>query len=263
MTVLITSAGTLLTSIDRTVILEKLSEEQLGFYGIAFIVITFLTGVAGVPNAVLYPRLSERFGETGRAADLAPMVLEPIRTLGIGFAALTGTGCLLLPPLVRLFLPKFIPGIFAAQIAMFATYPYVVVGVASSALLALNTQRTYLGIVLFASGVSYAAARGLVHFWPGLPAVAAGCGVGLFTYMVGVVGGALWVMEQPATAAVRAIASAMWPVLLIGAIALGASAGLSRLLPGHPWLAAISGAAIVLAVSAPLVLRSARQLLRG
>ena len=57
-----------------------------GHYTPANLASTLFLGMAQVPGAVLYPRLGERFGRTGRPRELVTLVETPLRMVSIGFA---------------------------------------------------------------------------------------------------------------------------------------------------------------------------------
>ncbi|MSP59294.1 MAG: lipopolysaccharide biosynthesis protein [Myxococcales bacterium] len=254
-------ASTLLTSIDRTVILERLDPVRLGHYGIAFIVATnFMISLAGIPHAVIYPRLTERYGRTGRREELAPLVLEPLSVMSVGFAALVAAGAIALPPLVRLFLPQFTPGIEAAQIALFGTYSYAVVGVLQACFYTLNWQKAYLAILLGAAGVSYLLARLFVGLWPGLPAVAAGCSLGLLLYMVAVVIGAFLIMGRTLREGLRALGRTLLPLGYSLACVLAFDAVAGRFLPPESIRRGLIGEGVLLVAMGPWLYLSLRKL---
>jgi O-antigen/teichoic acid export membrane protein len=263
-TTMIAFAEVLLSSVDRTVILEKLNAEQLGYYSVAFIGATFLVGVATVPTAVLYPRLSEQFGRTGRASELLRYVAEPLRLAGVGFAALIGAMVLALPALVHLFLPKYVVGIRAAQITIIGNYGVAVAGIACNAFLALDRQRLYLAIMLLSSGASYVLARLMVYVAPGLNAVAVGCSAGMFIFLLLAIFGACYVMEQRLAASARLAAAALAPIVYAGAAVAGIEYLLSsftRLVEGSVARGACAELAFAVAML-PWVARAARSTFR-
>ncbi len=258
---LIVFGTTLLTSIDRTVILEKLDSTHLGYYGIAFLLTTFMTGVAGVPAAILYPRLSEQYGRTGRPADLAPLVIEPLRVLSVGFAVISGALALALPPAVHLLLPKYAPGVSAARLSLVGIYCYVVVFVAQMAFYTLNWQKLFLGVLLGSAAASYGLARLFVGIVPGLGAVAAGCSAGLVVFMVTTILLAFLIMERPGSEGARALGTTAAPLLGATALVVGIDALLGRLLPSTSVARAAMAEAVFLVACAPFVWRVMRRAL--
>jgi O-antigen/teichoic acid export membrane protein len=224
-------AAVLLSSIDRTVILELLDTKQLGFYSVAFIGATFIIGVATVPTAVLYPRLSELYGRTNRPSDLIVYVTEPIRIAGVGFALLIGAMMLAVPAVVRLFLPQYEQGVVPAQIAIFGNYAVAIVGLACNGFLALNWQKLYLAVTLVATGVTYLLARSMVHVVPGLTGIAIGCCLGMFVYLVLGIFGAYYAMERPWTESLRVCGIALAPIVYVGAAVVAIDWVLARWTP--------------------------------
>jgi O-antigen/teichoic acid export membrane protein len=74
--------------------------------------------VAMLPQAlgqVVYPRMSEQYGQTGKIVDLIRMVATPI-AITFGFTLLVVTvAWFAIPPAVSLILPKYVEGTQAAQ----------------------------------------------------------------------------------------------------------------------------------------------------
>ena len=100
-------------SLDRLVLVGH--TQTLGYYTLAIQVGAAVRMLPGSFNTVVYPRMAHRYGETGRAADLWRMGLRSAAAatlLGAGIGVLSWIG---VPPLVRWFLPRYAPGIPAAQ----------------------------------------------------------------------------------------------------------------------------------------------------
>ena len=261
-TVLITVANTWLMSVDRWTLFELFPAETRGYYYPALLAATFFYGLAAVPNAILYPRLSEQFGRTGEPGHLAALVDGPLRLVSVGFAYVAGAAAIALPVAVRLALPKFMPGVAASQIAMYGVACYVVVGVAINCFYALNRQLLFLAILVGSVGATYGLARLLAHFWLGLPAVAAGCSLGMLLFLVAVIVLAWIAMDRPAIEGLRTALLSIAPLLASGVATLAILAATDRLFAPASLAAAAVGLLVFTALSSPLLLRVARALRR-
>jgi len=69
----------LLTTIDRVIVLGFLGTEQLGIYTIASIATAVLLMAPALVSNVMYPKLAEIYGSTGRLSDLVPQVIMIIK----------------------------------------------------------------------------------------------------------------------------------------------------------------------------------------
>jgi O-antigen/teichoic acid export membrane protein len=101
------------TTLDRLVLVRQ--TEALGYYTLAIQVGAAARILPGSFGSVVYPRMAHRYGETGRASDLWRMGLRTgaaATLVGAGIGALIW---IVVPALVRGFLPRYAPGIPAAQ----------------------------------------------------------------------------------------------------------------------------------------------------
>jgi O-antigen/teichoic acid export membrane protein len=70
---------TLLTTVDRMIVLGFLGMEQLGLYTMATTALAVLLMVPSLVSNVMYPKIAEHYGSTGRVADLLPLLKKMIR----------------------------------------------------------------------------------------------------------------------------------------------------------------------------------------
>ncbi len=250
-----------LTSVDRAVIVATLGAAANGTYGGAALVVTILVNLAVVPNAVLSPRFAETYGRTGDARDLRRLLVEPLEPLTVGFAALIGAGAIALPVLLQLFLPKYLPGLAAARVAMFGAYANLVIGIAASCLSALSRQKLYMVLVLAVAGLCYLLALTAVHLWPGLPAVAAGISLGQALYAVAMVIACFLAMGLSIADGARAIGRMLLPIAGAAALTAAITVGGERLLPGGAIARALVEELLFLTAAAPFLRRAAHSAL--
>jgi len=101
--------------LNSTLVLRYAGTEGLGLYAIAN-----LAGptVAMFPKAlgqVVYPRMAEEYGRGAPLTALVRLVVRPTILTFILTAGIVGLAWLLIPPVIRLVLPKYIEGTVAAQ----------------------------------------------------------------------------------------------------------------------------------------------------
>jgi O-antigen/teichoic acid export membrane protein len=114
---LVGQLGTFFISLDRLMLVR--STQVLGYYTIAIQVSTFVRLIPSAFGTVLYPQMAHRYGETHCAMDIWRIAKKgalAASALGLGAGA---CGWLVLPTFVRLVLPKYGPGIRAAQLSGF------------------------------------------------------------------------------------------------------------------------------------------------
>jgi hypothetical protein len=105
---------TFFTSMDRLMLVK--STQTLGYFTIAILVSTFVRQIPLAFSLVLYPQMAHRYGQAHCAMDIWRIAKQgALGALALGLVA--GVfGWLLLPTFVRMVLPKYSPGIRAAQL---------------------------------------------------------------------------------------------------------------------------------------------------
>lgn len=140
------------SSIDRVIIAKFASFEDVGFYSLSNLVNAPLTLIAGTASLVIFTHLNERHGKDTSKEVIRQHIDIPLSILSKGMPVLVGFGMLLLPLVVSLVLPKFAPGIEAAQISMIGIFYLSTAGFASNALFIMNKQKQS-AIAFFAAGL--------------------------------------------------------------------------------------------------------------
>jgi len=114
------TAGT----VDRLVLLKSGGVEQVGYYSLALYMMQSISIIPLSLTSYVYPRMSYSFGKTGD-----PMVLwnkawkATLAVFGI-MAPLTVAGWFAIPVAVPMLFPKYVPGIFPAQITLVGAFFY-------------------------------------------------------------------------------------------------------------------------------------------
>lgn len=119
----------LLTTVDRLMVITFLDATQLGFLGLALMVANVVFLIPGMAIQVLVPRITYLFGNTEKnVAALRSYVLKPPMILSSFLPLVIGPLYLALPFVIRVFLPTYIPGITAARIIAIGIFFYGVLG---------------------------------------------------------------------------------------------------------------------------------------
>jgi O-antigen/teichoic acid export membrane protein len=103
------------TTLNATFVLGYTGEHGAGLYGMATTALTMLAMLPLAVGQVVYPRMSEQFGRTGRGRDLMKFVHKPIALTVLGMIAIVVILWPLVPPVMRLVLPDYIEAVPAVQ----------------------------------------------------------------------------------------------------------------------------------------------------
>jgi O-antigen/teichoic acid export membrane protein len=135
---------TMLTSIDRLMIITFLGERQLGYVGLGIILVSVVSMVPAMAIQVLVPQINFLYGSTGKNVEtLRSYVLNPPELLSVILPLVIGPICLLLPFVVQTFLPEYVPGITAARIVTLGTFFYGILGLTDTFLVTLGKLKQY------------------------------------------------------------------------------------------------------------------------
>ncbi len=138
---------TIFGTVDRILILNKLSFTDLGLYSLSGIIFIPVSVFFTSANSVLYPRVTEKYGITNNPHSLTNMFKLPVLILSHTVPFFVALLYLIIPLLVNQFLLKYEMGIQAAQIMIWGIFFYSLVGTVSNVIIALNKQ-IYIVILL-------------------------------------------------------------------------------------------------------------------
>jgi len=169
---LLTLSATVFSTVDRLLILNKLTFADLGLYSLSGIIFLPITVVFNSVNAVLYPRITEKYGKTNRPEALTSMFKIPVFILSHIIPFLIASLYLLIPLLVKLFLPKYEMGILATQIVIWGIFFYSLVGTIANVIIALNKQVIMVLLLALMTVLNYGLGMILIHFGFGINGVA-------------------------------------------------------------------------------------------
>lgn len=111
------------TTIDRLTAAIFLGTIQLGYYGIASLGATFLGIIPGMIGQLMWPRMAEKLGKGGdNISSLLPYIEKPTYLMSLLLPPLIGIIILIIPIATKILLPKYVPGIEAAQISVLSVF---------------------------------------------------------------------------------------------------------------------------------------------
>jgi O-antigen/teichoic acid export membrane protein len=96
-------------------VLAYAGDVGLGLFALVIMARETLDLLPGALSQVIYPRMAERFGRTGRLDDLIRMSVKPMLIAAAGMAAMAAVGWWLVEPVTRIVLPKYVAAVPAVQ----------------------------------------------------------------------------------------------------------------------------------------------------
>ncbi|MDD5492725.1 MAG: oligosaccharide flippase family protein [bacterium] len=136
----------LFLSVDRWVIASKLGVAMVGYYAIGILVSNLIGLIPGSIASVLYPKMLERFGATGRSTTLMSLLDGPVRVVVMLLSLLIGGCILILPQLIKFFLPKYLPSVPFLGILVSAAFFFGAASVPGNFIIAVNKQKPLIAI---------------------------------------------------------------------------------------------------------------------
>ena len=137
---------TVFLSVDRWVIVARLSETQLGYYALGIMASNMITLIPGSVASVVYPRMLERFGTSGEPMSLRGLLIGPTRAVATLMAILIGGAVLILPSIIRFFLPKYAPSIPVLMLLIPGAFFCATASIPASFVTAINKQHWLMAI---------------------------------------------------------------------------------------------------------------------
>ncbi len=142
----------LMRTSDRIIVSYFLGIEQLGYYGIAAMIISSLIQIPGAARDVIEPRLMQDLDNNSEEKILNEYFFKPLFNTAYLLPFLIGPVFFLLPLIIPLVLPRYVPGILPAQINVIGCYFLLMSYPARGIIVANNWQlkaSTILVLTLF------------------------------------------------------------------------------------------------------------------
>lgn len=129
-------------NLSKLYITAAVGVEAVGYYILSVFVISLIAIVPKTISRVFMPHLSSLKGDEENLATIYSIFIRTqLYTFGLAAAAAAG-GLLFMDPLVRAFLPQYVPGIPAAQIMLLAGLPYSLIDNANNMLIVMHNKKT-------------------------------------------------------------------------------------------------------------------------
>lgn len=103
---------------DRTYIASNMSSYDMGLYTIAGYCYSMIYIIPSAVATMLYPKATARYGETGDRRSLIPLWWKSMLLYLAILAPIMIIAYFAMPPLVKIFMPKYEEGILAGKITI-------------------------------------------------------------------------------------------------------------------------------------------------
>ncbi len=174
----------LIRSADRIIIASYLGTKELGFYAIAGMVFSFLMQIPGATREVIEPRLMQDMATMSKEKNLKEYFLKPLVNTAYFMPFLIGAVFFIMPVLIPLILPRYIPGIQPLQILIFGGYFLSLSFVARGTIVSNNWQTRVLALMAFCVLINIGLSLFLIQSGLGLSGVAIGSSISFFTLFI-------------------------------------------------------------------------------
>lgn len=164
----------LLRTVDRFLIIGFLGPEELGYYGIAVMLLTFIMNVPTATREVLEPRLMQNLNAEALRENYQAFFAEPVQSTAVFMGLLSGPVFHLAPEVIDLLLPLYAPGKAAMQVMCLAGYFMALAYIARGLIVALNLQVLAVVFGLVATVVNVLASVAALKLGLGITGIAAG-----------------------------------------------------------------------------------------
>lgn len=186
----------LLTSVDRWVILNFLSVEALGYYTLPILYIGVLGLLPSVIAQQMYPRMAVEYGRTKDRGALVPLIIwQSIAGMAVTLPILVFM-YLFSPYLVERFLPEYLPGLTPARILLLGLAFLPIAGGVGNFLNTVGKQGYYLAVQTGAVLVNLSLDVLFVKIGWGLPGVAWGAMLSYVLYVIALVFIGIYVIRR-------------------------------------------------------------------
>ncbi len=171
-----------LTTLDRVLISSLMGADKVGDYSLAILTFTTFSLLPLTISQYFYPRISATLGETGSPMRAYEVALQQIRLSGLVTTLAVIVGAMLIPFLVRRFLPDYAIGISAALALLPANIALSFVGGTANWLNSVRKQRLYLSTQVLAILLSLGFSLMFYGLGLGITGIALGSSLAMVTY---------------------------------------------------------------------------------
>ena len=154
----------LVASVDRLMIMYFLPVIQLGYYGIAAMIKTFMETLYRTAFMAIFPDLIEAYGKTNDLDAIRNYVWKPLVISAHLSPLFFGAVIILIAPMIEYILPQYIPGVLATQLIIASSFfGCLQVGVVNFFVTINNVQKIYplrIAAVVFCAAATWIAIAG-------------------------------------------------------------------------------------------------------
>ncbi len=148
------SSTLVMRSLDRLIILRYLGTQDLGYYSLSVMALTFLLYLPDSVGYVVYPQLLRRYGEAGEdATAIRGRVERLLQAMAVSVPLLSGLAFLWTREIVALVLPQFLPGVTAVRILCFGAGGLALGTIASLVLMTVGRRMALVPAAVFATAL--------------------------------------------------------------------------------------------------------------
>lgn len=152
-----TGSALVMRTLDRLIVLRYLGTEELGYYSLSVMALTFLLYLPDSIAYVVYPRLLHDFSASGRdPAAIQPMLRRVFRASSLLVPLLCGLAYLLSNEVAMAVLPRFLPGVPALRVLSFGAVGLALANLGSITLMTLGRQTALVPVALFVTALGAA-----------------------------------------------------------------------------------------------------------
>ncbi|MDD4182240.1 MAG: polysaccharide biosynthesis C-terminal domain-containing protein [Candidatus Omnitrophica bacterium] len=164
----------ILRSTDRIMIAKMLGVTYVGYYSIALLSKNYVSGLSNNFGIVTIPKILEAYGKEENIEHIKKFVTISAEVISYILPCFLGMLYLLIPIFVQTFLPKFIPGILAAQVLLLEIFFSSFCPQASQFITALGKQSRMIPINIGAIIINILANYFFIKIGWGIAGVAVG-----------------------------------------------------------------------------------------
>lgn len=221
---LVVMLGGLIDSIDRTTIALKLEATALGYYAVTTLGGSSMYGMLAQAGSAMSPHIAGDFGRSGEdRRSLERYLIRPTLIFAT-IAAILAIGLIfVIPPIVHLLLPRYVPGLpaFRAYVPGFFFLSTIITAntIVNLVLIAQRRQRLILYLQSFALLSEVGLALIAIRAGFGIVGVAAGSTLAYAVYGIGTLSMAAWFVFGNFRRASGFVLTVLIPIVFTGTAA--------------------------------------------
>ncbi len=164
--------NTIFMSVDRWMIAAWLDETRLGYYALGFMASNLLVLVPGSVASVLYQSMLKRFALNQDPRAARNLLIGPMQALAVLMLILISAAVVILPLLIKLFVPKYLPSVPVIMVLIPGAYFISLKPLVGNYLIAINRQRLIIAAQTIMALVCLGADYGMLKAGLGMMGVA-------------------------------------------------------------------------------------------